>query len=64
MREGLTAEVAINRLDSVYSYKSSTSNITTKMVKDKGGIVPRRDAVLCRKERTWGENFGLVTPAN
>ena len=32
----------------------------TKHLLDAAEILP----VLSRKERTWGENFGLVTPAN
>jgi hypothetical protein len=44
VRGGLTAEVAIGRLHSVYGYDSSTSKIMTTMVKDKrrypGGMHP------------------------
>ena len=44
VRGGLTAEVAIDRIHSVYGYDSSTSKIMTTMVKDKrrypGGMHP------------------------
>ena len=44
VRGGLTAEIAIGRLHSVYGYDSSTSKIMTTMVRDKrrypGGMHP------------------------
>ena len=44
VRGGLTAEVAIDRIHSVYGYDSSTSKIMTTMVNDKrrypGGMHP------------------------